>query len=135
MPFELGRTLLIKGMIERRAKLKSAARGSFGQALDVFERLGAILWAGKARGELSKLATRPPADGLTDTEHRIAALIAQGLTNREIASAMFVTGNTVQTHVRHIFQKLCVRSRTELAAQLLSAPAGTAAAAAASRGR
>jgi DNA-binding CsgD family transcriptional regulator len=135
MPFELGRTLLIKGMIERRAKLKSAARGSFGQALDVFERLGAILWASKARGELSKLATRPPADGLTDTEHRIAALIAQGLTNREIAAAMFVTGNTVQTHVRHIFQKLCVRSRTELAAQLLSAPAGTAAAAPASRGR
>jgi DNA-binding CsgD family transcriptional regulator len=135
MPFELGRTLLIKGMIERRAKLKSEARGSLGRALDVFGRLGAILWVGKARCELSKLATRPPAEGLTDTEHRIAALIAQGLTNREIASAMFVTGNTVQTHVRHIFQKLGVRSRTELAAQFLSAPAGTAATAAASRGR
>ena len=99
--------------------------------LDIFERLGASFWAGKARRELSKLATRPPADGLTETEHRIAALIAQGQTNREIAAAMFVTGNTVQTHVRHIFQKLGVRSRTELAAQLLAA-AGAAAAALAS---
>ena len=58
MPFELGRTLLVKGMIERRARRKSAARGSFGQALAIFERLGAPLWAGKARRELSKIATR-----------------------------------------------------------------------------
>ena len=129
MPFELGRTLLVKGMIERRAKLKLAARGSFSQALGIFEHLGASLWAGKARCELSRMVTRASVDGLTDTEHRIASLIAQGLTNREIASAMFVTGNTVQTHVRHIFQKLGVRSRTELAAQLLSAPASIAAAA------
>jgi DNA-binding CsgD family transcriptional regulator len=129
MPFELGRTLLVKGMIERRAKLKSAARGSFSQALGIFEHLGASLWVDKVRCELAKVATRPPVDGLTDTEHRVATLIAQGLTNREIAAAMFVTGNTVQTHLRHIFQKLGVRSRTELAAQLLSAPASTATAA------
>lgn len=134
MPFELGRTLLIKGMVERRAKLKSAARGSFSQALGIFEHLGASLWVGKARCELSKMATRLPVDGLTNTEQRIATLIAQGLTNREIASAMFITGNTVQTHVRHIFQKLGVRSRTELAAQLLSSPASAAAAAGSVRG-
>jgi len=134
MPFELGRTLLIKGMVERRAKLKSAARGSFSQALGIFEHLGASLWVGKARCELSKMATRLPVDGLTNTEQRIATLIAQGLTNREIASAMFITGNTVQTHVRHIFQKLGVRSRTELAAQLLSSPASAAATAGSVRG-
>ncbi len=123
MPFELGRTLLVKGMIERRSRHKSAARDSFGQALSIFEYLGAPLWAGKARRELSKIATGRPADWLTETEHRVATLVAQGQTNREVASAMFVTVNTVQTHVRHIFQKLGVRSRTELAAQLLSAPA------------
>jgi DNA-binding CsgD family transcriptional regulator/tetratricopeptide (TPR) repeat protein len=126
MPFELGRTLLIKGMIERRARRKSAARTSLGQALAIFDHLGAPLWAAKVRRELSKMGPRTPLDGLTETERRIAALIAQGQTNREVATAMFVTENTVQTHVRHIFQKLSVRSRTELAARLLSASAGVA---------
>jgi DNA-binding CsgD family transcriptional regulator/tetratricopeptide (TPR) repeat protein len=121
MPFELGRTLLVKGMIERRAKCKSAARESLGQALSIFEGLGAPLWAGKADREISRIAVRSPADRLTETEGRIAALIARGHTNREVASAMFVTENTVQTHVRHIFQKLGIRSRTELAARLLPA--------------
>jgi len=48
---------------------------------------------------------------------------AQGQTNRQIVTAMFVTQNTAQTHIRHIFQKLEVSSRTQLAARLLSAPA------------
>jgi DNA-binding CsgD family transcriptional regulator/tetratricopeptide (TPR) repeat protein len=126
MPFELGRTLLLKGIIERRGRCKSAARASLCHALSVFEQVGAPLWAGKARRELSKIALRPTADGLTGTEQRVAALIAQGRTNREIAAAMFLTENTVQTHLRHIFQKLGVRSRTELAARLLSASASTA---------
>src|SRR5215469_12931339 len=122
MPFELGRTLLVKGMTERRAKRKSAAAASFGRALAIFDHLGAPLWAGKARQELAATAARPPAGGLTPTERRVADLIAQGRSNREVARAMFVTENTVQTHVRHIFQKLGVRSRTELAARLLATP-------------
>jgi DNA-binding CsgD family transcriptional regulator/tetratricopeptide (TPR) repeat protein len=125
MPFELGRTLLVKGMIERRSKHRSAARDSFAQALGIFEHLGAPLWADKSRREMSKISTRVPVGSLTDAERRIAGLVAQGKTNREVASAMFVTENTVQTHVRHIFQKLGVRSRTELTAQLLSIPADT----------
>jgi DNA-binding CsgD family transcriptional regulator len=125
MPFELGRTLLAQGMIKRRARHKQAARESLGQALAIFEHLGAPLWAAKARRELSLIAVQIPAGGLTETERRIAALVAQGLTNREVASAMFVTENTVQTHIRHIFQKLAVRSRTELAVRLLSSPAPT----------
>jgi DNA-binding CsgD family transcriptional regulator/tetratricopeptide (TPR) repeat protein len=123
MPFELGRTLLAKGMIERRDKNKLAARRSLGRALGIFEHLGAPLWAGKARRELSRVDVRTASAGLTDTENQVAALVVKGLTNREVASAMFVTENTVQTHVRHIFQKLGVRSRTELAAQLLSTQA------------
>jgi DNA-binding CsgD family transcriptional regulator len=126
MPLELGRTLLVKGMIERRGRHKPAARESLGHALGIFEHLGAPLWAGKARKELSKITTRPPADRLTEAESRIAALITQGQTNRQVASALFVTENTVQTHIRHIFQKLSVKSRTELAARLLSDPASTA---------
>jgi DNA-binding CsgD family transcriptional regulator len=128
MPFELGRTLLVKGMIERRGRRKSEARATLGQALGIFDHLGATLWADKVRRELSKIAVHASVDGLTETERRTAVLIAQGQTNREVASAMFITENTVQTHLRHIFQKLGVRSRTELAAQLLSARASTEAA-------
>jgi DNA-binding CsgD family transcriptional regulator len=127
MPFELGRTLLVKGMIERRARRRLVARESLGQALGIFEHLGASLWAAKARRELSKITVRSPADGLTETERRIAALVAQGQTNREVASAMFVTENTVQTHVQHILRKLGVRSRTELAARFPGTQARTAA--------
>ena len=83
--------------------------------------------AEKVRRELSTIAGQALADALTETERRIAALITQGRTNREIAAALFVTQNTVQTHLRHIFQKLGVRSRTELAARLLSAPASATA--------
>lgn len=128
MPFELGRTLLVKGTIERRTKHQSTARATFGQALAIFDHLGAPLWAGKARSELSVITARTPVDRLTETERRVTALVVQGQTNREVAAAMFVTENTVQTHVRHIFQKLGVRSRTELAARLLSASASSAAA-------
>ena len=97
---------------------------TLGHALGIFEHLGAPLWADKAGRELSKIASAP-VDGLTETERRVAALVTQGHTNREVAAAMFVTENTVQTHIRHIFQKLGVRSRTELAARLLSAPTNT----------
>jgi DNA-binding CsgD family transcriptional regulator len=128
MPFELARTLLVTGMIERRARHRQAARNSLGQALTTFEQLGAPLWAAKARRELSKITKNSSVRGLTETESHVATLVTRGRTNREIASAMFVTENTVQTHVRHIFQKLGVRSRTELAAQLLSIPASTRAA-------
>jgi DNA-binding CsgD family transcriptional regulator len=121
MPFELGRTLLVKGMIERSGGDQPTARTALGQALSIFEQLGTPLWAAKAGRELSKVATPVPANGLTCTERRVAALVARGHTNREVAMAMFVTENTVQTHLRHIFQKLGVRSRTELAARLLAA--------------
>jgi DNA-binding CsgD family transcriptional regulator len=125
MPFELARTLLVKGLIQRQARHQAAARVTLGQALAIFERLGAPLWAAKARRQLSSTPMSTPVDGLTETERRIAALVAQGHTNRQVATAMFVTENTVQTHVRHIFQKLGLRSRTQLAARLLSAPAST----------
>jgi DNA-binding CsgD family transcriptional regulator len=125
MPFELGRTLLVKGTIERRAGRQPEARAALGRALGIFDHLGAPLWAEKARREQSKIAARTSTDGLTETERHVAALVAQGRTNREVAAALFVTQNTVQTHLRHIFQKLEVRSRTELAVRFLSAPATT----------
>lgn len=127
MPFELGWTLLVKGMIERRGGHQPTARAALGEALGIFEHLGAPLWAEKARRELFAIAVRTPVDGLTGTERRVAALVTKGQTNPAVAAAMFVTENAAQTHLRHIFRKLGVRSRTELAARLLAAPASTAA--------
>jgi DNA-binding CsgD family transcriptional regulator len=118
-PFELGRTLLVQGMIERRAKRRGEARAALTRALEVFDQLGAPLWAEKAAGELARIPGRAPAASeLTETERRIAELVASGLTNREVAARLFVTVRTVEGNLTRIYAKLGVRSRTELAARL-----------------
>jgi DNA-binding CsgD family transcriptional regulator len=58
------------------------------------------------------------AEALTPSERRIAEMAAEGMSNPEIAQALFITRNTVQTHMRHVFEKLAVRSREELPAKL-----------------
>jgi DNA-binding NarL/FixJ family response regulator len=116
MPFERARALLVLGSVRRRAKRKRAAREALEQALATFEQLGARLWAAKARDELARVGGRPPATGeLTETERRIAALAAEGMSNKEIASSLFVTPKTVGTQLSRIYRKVGVRSRTELA--------------------
>ena len=117
VPLEFGRTLLAKGQVLRRLKQKRAARETLQGALDIFERLGAPLWAGRARAELARIGLRPPAPlDLTPTEQRVAELVAAGHTNREVAQALFVSVHTVEDNLRRIYRKLGVRSRTELAA-------------------
>ena len=126
MPFELGRTLLAQGQLRRRAKQKRAARESLQQARQIFERLGAPLWAERAGAELARIGLRPRAPlGLTPTEERVAELAAAGHTNREIAQALFLSVHTIEDNLRRIYGKLGIRSRTELAARSsarLSAP-------------
>jgi DNA-binding CsgD family transcriptional regulator len=118
MPFELGRTLLAQGQLRRRAKQKRAARESLQEALQIFGRLGASLWAERAAAELARIGLRPPAPlGLTPTEMRVAELAAAGHTNREIAQVLFPSVHTVEDNLRRIYGKLGLRSRTELAAQ------------------
>ncbi|HXV33614.1 MAG TPA: AAA family ATPase [Gaiellaceae bacterium] len=115
-PFEQARTLLALGAAQRRAKKKSAARETLGTALATFETLGAALWAGKARAELASIGGRAPTSGeLTPAEERVAALVAEGHTNREVAALLFVTDHTVEFHLSRIYRKLGVRSRAELA--------------------
>ena len=116
MPFERGRTLLVLGTIRRRAKQKRPAREALEEALEVFERLGAPLWAGKARAELARIGGRRAAVGeLTTAERRVATLAAAGRTNREIADTLFMSVRTVEGHLSHAYAKLGIRSRTELA--------------------
>lgn len=116
MPFELGRTLLVTGQIQRRAKQKRAAQESLERALGIFEGLGAPLWAERTRSELRRVGLRPPASsGLTPTEERVAHLVGTGQTNREVADTMFMSVHTVEANLKRIYRKLGVRSRTELA--------------------
>jgi DNA-binding CsgD family transcriptional regulator len=118
-PFERGRTLLALGLLERRAKQKRAARDAIQQALAIFEKLGARLWADRARAELARIGGRAKsADELTPAERRVAELVAEGQTNREVAAALIVSEHTVESHLRRIYRKLGVRSRAELARRL-----------------
>jgi DNA-binding CsgD family transcriptional regulator len=115
-PFHHARTLLAFGRTQRRAKKRGAARTTLEDALSRFERLGALLWAEQARAELARIGGRAPSRGeLTEAEHRIARLVAQGGTNREVAAALFLTEHSVETALTRIYRKLGVRSRAELA--------------------
>ncbi len=113
-PFELGRTLMVKGQVERRAKQKRAARSSLSRALDIFESLGAPLWAERTRSELSRVGGLAAPGELTATERQIAELVVQGRTNREVADALFVSVKTVEANLSRVYHKTGVRSRREL---------------------
>ena len=118
-PFQHARTLLAQGVTQRRAKQRGAARLALQEALAIFERLGAPLWAEKARAELGRIGGRTSSRGeLTEAEHRIAALVAEGRTNREVAAALFITEHTVEGALTRAYRKLGVRSRAELAHRL-----------------
>ncbi len=115
MPFELARTLLALGSVRRRAKQKRPARDVLERSLATFEELGAPLWAERARAEIARIAGRRPEGRLTQAEVRVARLAAAGRTNREIASALFMSVRTVEGHLSNAYRKLELRSRTELA--------------------
>lgn len=118
-PFELARTLLALGIVERRAKRRREARLTLETALELFERLAARLWADRARSELERIGGRAPSrHELTPSERRIAELVATGSTNREVAATLFVTVHTIEAALTRIYAKLGVRSRTELANRL-----------------
>jgi ATP/maltotriose-dependent transcriptional regulator MalT len=119
LPFEAARSWLVLGQVHRRAKQKRLAREALGRARQTFVELGARLWIDRADSELRRIGGRSPSPfELTETEASIASLVARGLTNREAADALFVSPATVQASLKRIYQKLGVRSRTELAATL-----------------
>jgi len=117
-PFGRARALLGLGIVRRRARQKRAARVAISDALGGFEQLGAATWVEKARAELGSIGGRRREEGLTAAELRVAALVAEGQTNREVAAALFLGERTVASHLTHIYAKLGVRSRTELARRL-----------------
>ena len=98
---------------------KRAARETLGAALTAFEDIGATLWAERARSELGRIGGRAPSSGeLTPTERRVAELVAEGKTNKEVAAILVVADRTVESALTQIYRKLDVRSRTEMAREL-----------------
>ena len=119
MPFELGRTLLVMGQVQRRAKHKRAARQHLQRALEIFESLPAPRWAERARSELSRVGLRPATPfALTATEERVAGMAAAGRTNRQVAQALFLSPRTVEANLARVYRKLGVSSRAELGAAM-----------------
>ncbi|HEY3085163.1 MAG TPA: LuxR C-terminal-related transcriptional regulator [Candidatus Dormibacteraeota bacterium] len=115
-PLERGRTLLAYGQVLRRTGQRRAARALLEKAASTFEEIGAGLWLEQARGESGRIGGRTGSgQALTGAEERVAHLVSEGLTNRDVAAAMHVTERTIETHLSSIYRKLDVRSRTQLA--------------------
>jgi DNA-binding CsgD family transcriptional regulator len=121
-PFDRGLTLLEFGRVQRRLRQRRDARATLERALAVFDSLGAPVWAEMVRREIGRIGGRTAADGLTESEHRIASLVAEGRSNREVAAELFVTVRTVETALTRIYRKLDVRSRAELAHKFVEVP-------------
>ena len=118
-PFELARTLLALGTVQRRAQHKRVARETLEQAVGIFERLGARVWSERARSELRRIGGRTTSDGeLSETERQIVELVVAGRRNREVAAELSLSPNTVAWNLSKIYRKLGVASRTELAARM-----------------
>ena len=122
--FETARTRLAYGERLRRARSRVLAREQLRAAVETFERLDARPWAERARTELAAtgetLRRRDPStiDELTPQELQIALLLAGGKTTRETAAALFLSPKTIEYHLRHVYQKLDIHSREELAESL-----------------
>jgi DNA-binding CsgD family transcriptional regulator len=118
-PFERGRTLLVLGRLQRRAKQKAAAKESLERARAIFDELPAPLWSQRATDELARVGLRRASpDDLTESERRVAELAAAGLTNREVAAQLFMSPKTVEANISRVYRKLGIRSRAQLGARL-----------------
>jgi len=119
-PFEQARTALCYGERLRRDGERKAAREQLDAAAATFASLGAVPWLERARDELRASGARLRAASSTDVEQltpreaQIAAQVAEGKSNREVAAALYLTTKTVEFHLTRVYRKLGVRSRSEL---------------------
>ena len=118
--YEQARTELLLGEALRRERKRGAARIALRAAIEGFDSVGANGWGDRARAELAATGETVRRDQLatnelTPQERVVARLVAQGFTNKQIAEQLFLSPNTIETHLRHIFQKADVRTRTQLA--------------------
>jgi DNA-binding CsgD family transcriptional regulator len=125
-PVELARALTDYGAALRRAGRRGQSRAVLERGLDLAHHLGARLIAGQARAELIAAGAKPRRDAvtgrdaLTASELRVARLAAEGMSNREIAQALFITTKTASAHLSRVYQKLDVTRRDQLTEALLA---------------
>jgi DNA-binding CsgD family transcriptional regulator len=119
-PFLMARTELLYGEWLRRQRQRREARPHLRRAADLFRQVGTTPWEERAEAELRATGEtarkRDPStlDQLTPQELQIAGLVASGMTNREIAGQLYLSPRTIDYHLRKVFSKLGVSSRTEL---------------------
>jgi DNA-binding CsgD family transcriptional regulator len=120
----LARAHLLYGEWLRRQRRRRDARDQLRTAFEMFDAMGMEAFAGRARAELRATGERAQPRGpgapevLTPQEAQIAQLVAEHLSNREIAARLFISASTVEYHLRKIFRKLGVSSRVQLALAL-----------------
>ena len=120
-PFDLPRIHLLYGEHLRRERHRTDSRVQLRAALDGFERLQAEPWANRARtelrasGETARKRDPSTVDLLTPQELQIARFVAEGLSNKEVAAQLFLSPRTIDYHLRNVFVKLGIKSRTQLA--------------------
>jgi DNA-binding CsgD family transcriptional regulator len=134
-PWARGSAFEDAGLVELDAGDRSGARAALAEAVECYELAGATRDASRVRGRLrhiasrrSRAASRPVCGwgSLTDAERRVANVVAEGLTNPEVAARMYLSRYTVDFHLRQIFRKLGIRSRVELTRLVLTRAAGSA---------
>ena len=127
-PMQHARTEFLYGGWLRRERRRTDARVHLRAAIEAFRRLDAALWAGRAEaelratGETARKRDQSAVQRLTPQELQIAGLVTDGLTNREIAAQLYLSPRTVDYHLRKVFTKLGIASRTELVRDGLSRP-------------
>lgn len=115
IPFEYARTQLVVGQLQRRQRQKDQAATTLHEALQTFEDLNMRLWADRAREELARADVGPRRmSDLSPSEQRVAELAASGMTNRDVAAALFISPKTVESNLARIYRKLGIHSRAEL---------------------
>ncbi|GID64876.1 transcriptional regulator [Actinoplanes cyaneus] len=124
-PVEQGHALLVAGGAERRRRRYAAARLLIGAALAIFMSADARPWAEETERALARTeGSLAPEQGLTSTELRIAQLVRDGASNREIASRLYLSVKTVEATLTRVYRKLGVRSRTQLSSRLQAVDGG-----------
>src|SRR5262249_24612786 len=123
-PFDRARTALLFGEYLRRSRQRAEARDHLRGALEASETLGAVPWADRARlelpasGETARKRDPSTVSQLTPQEQQVAAFVADGLSNKEVAAQLFLSPRTIDAHLRNVFAKLGITSRTQLASLL-----------------